>query len=131
MEPQLPQAGHRSSSRLASFRHAFAGWWYVLRSQRNAWIHAVASVAVIALGVWLRLERLAWAILVLTIALVWVAEFVNTAFEALVDLLSPDVHPLAKVCKDVAAAAVLIAALAAVVIGLVILGPPLWLRLSG
>jgi diacylglycerol kinase len=102
----------------------------VLRSQRNAWIHAVASAAVVALGLWLRLDWTAWAILVLTIALVWVAEFMNTAFEALVDLLSPNVHPLAKVCKDVAAAAVLIAALAAVVIGLVLLGPPLWLRLT-
>jgi diacylglycerol kinase len=61
---------------------------------------------------------------------VWVAEFVNTAFEALVDLLSPNLHPLAKVGKDVAAAAVLIAALASVVIGLLILGPPLWARLA-
>jgi diacylglycerol kinase len=62
----------------------------------------------------------------LTVGLVWVAEFVNTSVEAVVDLLSPDIHPLAKVAKDVAAAAVLIAALAAVVIGLLILGPPLW-----
>jgi diacylglycerol kinase len=130
MKPDLPQAGHRAPSRLASFRHAFAGWWYVLRTQRNAWIHAVASVAVLAVGLWLDLGRVEWAILVLTIALVWVAEFVNTAFEALVDLLSPNLHPLAKVGKDVAAAAVLIAALASVVIGLLILGPPLWARLA-
>jgi diacylglycerol kinase (ATP) len=130
MKPDLPQAGHRACSRLASFRYAFAGWWYVLRTQRNAWIHALASVAVFVAGFWLDLARTEWAILLLTIALVWVAEFVNTAFEAVVDLLSPSIHPLAKVGKDAAAAAVLIAALAAVVIGLLILGPPLWTRLA-
>jgi diacylglycerol kinase (ATP) len=121
----------RAASRLASFRHAFAGWWYVLRSQRNAWIHAVASVVVFGMGFWLGLERFDWAVLLLTVALVWVAEFVNTAVEAVVDLLSPDIHPLAKAGKDVAAAAVLIAALAAVGVGLLLLGPPLWARLVG
>jgi diacylglycerol kinase len=129
-ESDLPQAGHRARSRLASFRYAFAGWWYVLRSQRNAWIHAVASIAVFVFALWLGLGSVEWAILVLTVALVWVAEFVNTAVEAVVDLLAPNIHPLAKVSKDVAAAAVLIAALAAVVIGLLLLGPPLWMRLA-
>ena len=130
MKPDPNMASRRAISRLASFRHAFAGWWYVLRSQRNAWIHAVASIAVFALALWLGLGRVEWSILLLTVALVWVAEFVNTSVEAVVDLLSPDIHPLAKVAKDVAAAAVLIAALAAVVIGLLILGPPLWARLA-
>ncbi|HWG44251.1 MAG TPA: diacylglycerol kinase family protein [Gemmataceae bacterium] len=130
MKTPLPEAGRRAASRLASFRHAFAGWWFVLRTQRNAWIHAVASVAVLAVGLWLELGRIEWAILALTIALVWVAEFVNTAVEAVVDLLSPNIHPLAKVAKDVAAAAVLIAALTAIVVGLLILGPPLWARLK-
>ncbi len=118
------------SSRLASFRHAFAGWWYMLRTQRNAWIHAVISTAVFALGLWLGLGRLEWAILVLTVGLVWMAEFVNTALEAVVDLASADLHPLAKVGKDVAAAAVLVGAGTAVLVGLLILGPPLWARLS-
>ncbi len=125
VKPDPDKASRRANSRLASFRHAFAGWWYVLRSQHNAWIHAVASVAVFVLALWLGLGRVEWAILLLTVGLVWVAEFVNTSVEAVVDLLSPDIHPLAKVAKDVAAAAVLIAALAAVVIGLLILGPPL------
>jgi diacylglycerol kinase len=129
MESPPPEVGKRAASRLASFRYAFAGWWYVLRTQRNARIHAVASVAVFLVGFWLELGRIDWVILVLTVAVVWVAEFTNTAVEALVDLLSPHIHPLAKVAKDVAAAAVLIAALAAVVIGILILGPPLWSRL--
>ncbi len=117
-------------SRLASFRHAFAGWWYMLRTQRNAWIHAVLSTLVFACGLWLGLGRLEWAMIVFAVALVWMAEFVNTALEAVVDLASPDLHPLAKVGKDVAAAAVLVGAATAVLIGLLILGPPLWARLS-
>ena len=120
----------RAISRLAAFRHAFAGWWYMLRTQRNAWIHAVISTAVFALGLWLGLGRLEWALLVLTIGLVWMAEFVNTSLEAVVDLASPNLHPLAKVGKDVAAAAVLVGSLTAVLVGLLILGPPLWARLS-
>lgn len=67
-----------------------------------------------------------WAVLLLTIALVWTAEFINTALEAVVDLASPQHHPLAKVGKDVGAAAVLIAALTSILVGLLILGPPLW-----
>ena len=130
MKPDPPEAGRRSPSRLASFRYAFAGWWYVLRTQRNAWIHAVAAVAVFAIALWLDVGRIEWALLLLTVAVVWVGEFVNTAFEAVIDLLSPDIHPLAKTGKDVAAASVLIAALAAVGVGLLILGPPLWARLT-
>lgn len=120
----------RATSRLASFRHASAGWWHMLRTQRNAWIHAVISTLVFGLGLWLGLGRLEWAVLVLTIGLVWMAEFVNTALEAVVDLASPDLHPLARVGKDVAAAAVLVGACTAVVIGLLILGPPLWDRVG-
>jgi diacylglycerol kinase len=71
-----------------------------------------------------------WAVLILTIAMVWTAEFLNTALEAVVDLASPNRHPLAKVGKDVGAAAVLIAAMSAVIIGLIILGPPLYARLT-
>ncbi len=117
-------------SRLRSFGHAFRGWWYVLRTQHNAWIHAVAAVGVFIAALWLGLPARDWAVLILTVTMVFAAEFVNTAIEAVVDLASPVHHPLAKVGKDVGAAAVLIAALAAVLIGLLILGPPLWARLS-
>jgi diacylglycerol kinase len=102
----------------------------MLRTQRNAWIHAVLSTLVFVLGLWLGLGRLEWAIIVLTIGLVWMAEFVNTALEAVVDLASPDLHPLARVGKDVAAAAVLVGAGTAVLVGLLVLGPPLVARLS-
>lgn len=112
-------------SRLQSFRHAFHGWGYVLRTQKNAWIHAFVSSLVILLGLWLALPARDWAMLILVMAMVWSAEFFNTSIEAVVDLASPTHHPLAKVGKDVGAAAVLIAALAAALVGLLLLGPPL------
>jgi diacylglycerol kinase (ATP) len=117
-------------SRLASFRHAFRGWWYVLRTQHNTWIHASVTAVVTIIGLWLGLPARDWAVLILTIAMVFAAEFINTAIEAVVDLATQEHHPLAKIGKDVGAAAVLIAALAAVLVGLLILGPPLWVRLK-
>lgn len=117
-------------SRLLSFRYAFSGWWYVIRTQRNAWIHALVSIAVVLVCLWLNLPLRDWAVIIVAISIVWTAEFINTALEAIVDLASPQHHPLAKVGKDVGAAAVLIAAVASALIGLLIIGPPLWLRLS-
>lgn len=117
--------------RLLSFVYAFEGWWHVLRTQPNAWIHATISVVVFGLAFWLHLSRIEWAILLLTTILVWMAEFANTALEAVVDMTMPDYHPLAKIAKDVAAAAVLVGALGAVIVGLLIMGPPLWQRLFG
>ena len=117
-------------SRAHAFRCAFAGWWYVIRTQRNAWIHALFSIAVIIVSLWLELSRQDWALIIFAITLVWIAEFLNTALEAVVDLASPQQHPLAKVGKDVGAAAVLIAAGGSVLIGLLILGPPLWQKLT-
>jgi diacylglycerol kinase (ATP) len=117
-------------SRAKSFRYAFAGWWFVIRTQRNAWIHAVVSVAVILVSLWLQIVPRDWAVIVMAIALVWTAEFLNTALEAVVDLASPQQHYLARVGKDVGAAAVLIAAFSAALIGFLVLGPPLWNRLQ-
>jgi len=116
------------TSRITSFGHALRGWAYVLKTQHNAWIHSAVAIVVFTLGIWLRLSVPDWAILIITITIVFTAEFINTAIEAVVDLASPVHHPLAKVGKDVGAAAVLVAALAAVFIGLLILGPPLWAK---
>jgi len=111
-------------SRSRSFRYAFEGWWYVIRTQKNAWIHAVVSFIVVLLGLWLDLPQRDWAVIILAIAMVWGAEFFNTALEAIVDLASPEMNHLAKIGKDVGAAAVLIAAGASIIIGFLILGPP-------
>ncbi len=116
-------------SRLRSISFALSGWKYALHTQRNTWVHTAISLGVVGLAWWLELPRQDWAILLLTMALVWAAEFLNTALEALIDLVQPDEHPLAKTGKDVSAAAVLLTAIAAVSIGLLILGPPLWERL--
>lgn len=116
--------------RIRAFGYAFRGWWYVLRTQRNAWIHALVTTLAVLLAFWLGLPARDWAVLLVTIAMVWTAEFINTALEAVVDLASPQHHPLAKVGKDVGAAAVLIAALTSVLVGLLVLGPPLWARLQ-
>jgi diacylglycerol kinase (ATP) len=113
-------------SRTHAFRHAFRGWWYVIHTQRNAWIHAIVTTLVVIMAFWLQITMRDWAVLILTIAMVWTAEFINTALEAVVDLASPHHHPLAKVGKDVGAAAVLIAALTSILVGILILGPPLW-----
>jgi len=121
----------QSRSRIAAFRYAFAGLGYVIRTQRNAWLHAVATLLVIIVGTWLDIDRLDWAIMLLAIGLVWLAEFLNTALEAVVDLASPETHPMARVGKDVGAAAVLIAATAAAITGLLVLGPPLIDKLTG
>ena len=118
-------------SRAKSFQHAFAGLWHVLRTQHNAWIHAAASLLVVLVCAWLDLTRQEWALIVLAIVLVWTAEFLNTALEAVVDLASQHAqHELARVSKDVGAAAVLIAAAGSLVIGVLVLGPPLWQHIN-
>ena len=113
-----------------SFYFAFAGLFYLFRTQRNARIELVIGLIVCAFAWWLKVSRVEWAILVVMIAMVLILEGLNTALEAVVDLASPDLHPLAKTAKDVAAAMVLIAAIASVGVGLLILGPPLWRKLG-
>lgn len=116
------------TSRIQSFKYAFDGLGYVIRTQRNAWIHAVASLFVFILAFWLGVTAFEWAVLILSVGMVWMAEFINTAIETAVDLATADFHPNAKIGKDVGAAAVLIAASASAGIGIIILGPPLWMR---
>ena len=114
-----------------SFRYAFAGVGYLLRTQRNARIHVLFGTLACVLGAWLRIGRVEWALIAFTIALVIILEGLNTAVEAAIDLASPQVHPLAKAAKDLAAGMVLVAAIASVAVGLLVLGPPLWTRLFG
>ncbi len=117
------------AKRFKSFAYAFEGIGYVFRTQRNAQIHLVIIVLVLALAAWLEVSLLDVALIILTIGLVLGAEFLNTALEAAVDLASPGQHPLAKIAKDVGAGAVMLLAIIAVIIGLVLLGPPLLERL--
>ena len=111
------------SQRWQSVIWAWQGLRVLVAQEPNARIHAVATFAVICLGWWLDLGRLDWALLTVAIALVWVTEAINTAIESVVDLCSPDIHPLAKRAKDVAAGAVLLASMFAVILGTMVLVP--------
>jgi diacylglycerol kinase len=112
-----------------SLRHAVDGLVYTLQTQRNARIHLGIAALVATGAVWLVIDIRGWCLLALTIGGVWTAELFNTAIEAAVDLLSPDYHERAKIAKDVAAGAVLVMSLTAIIVGLCVLGPPLWVRL--
>ena len=112
-----------------SVAHAWSGLVYMFLTQRNARWHLVAALAAIALATWLKIDSTRWAILLLTIGAVCAGETINTTVEALVDLLSPEWHERAKVAKDVSAGAVLLLAVTAIAVGLIVLGPPLWMRL--
>lgn len=119
-----------STSRLKSLRYALAGWLYMLRYQKNTRIQGLASILVFLVGLWLGLQPHDWAVLVVVITMNWMAEFVNAALEAAVNLASPNLHPMARVGKDVGAAAVLLTTVAAVLVGALVLGPPLLARLE-
>jgi diacylglycerol kinase len=124
--PQSVGRVGRAVNLLASFGYAFAGLGYLLRSQRNAQIHLVLGAIAVALGLALGIARWEWVALALTCALVLIAEGINTAVEAAVDLASPGYHPLAKVAKDVAAGTVLLAAIFAIIVGCLLFLPHLW-----
>lgn len=109
--------------RIKSFGFAFAGLAAMLRTQHNAWIHLASTIVVVSGGLWFGLSRDEWIWLVLAIVAVWTAEALNTAFELLCDVASPEFHPLVKQAKDVAAAAVLITAFGATIVGLLVFAP--------
>jgi len=98
----------------------------MLRTQPNAWFQIGIWVVVTAVGLTLGLTTAEWCAAVLAMALVWVTEALNTAIEDVVDLASPERHPLAGRAKDVAAGAVVVAVVASGIIGLIIFGPRLW-----
>jgi diacylglycerol kinase (ATP) len=111
------------TGRIRSFKYAFVGIWTMLKSQKNAWVHAFATVTVVTVGFVLGISPAEWCWLVLAIIAVWMAEALNTAIEYLADVASPEFHPLVKKAKDVAAGAVLISAIGAIIIGIIIIGP--------
>ena len=111
------------TGRTRSFGHAIRGVIYVTRSQKNAWIHAAATVIVIAAGIWAKLSPGEWCWLIAAIAAVWAVEAMNTAIELLCDVAHPDFHPMIGRAKDAAAGAVLIVAIAAAAVGMCVLWP--------
>lgn len=122
---EAPPEPGRAGTLARSFRYAFAGLFYVVRSQRNFRIHLAAALVAAALALALGFTPVEWAVLATIITLVMTLEMVNTVVEAAVDLASPAYHPLAKIAKDVAAGAVLLTAIGAVVVGLFLFVPHL------
>lgn len=111
------------TGRLRSVRYAMEGIRLMLASQHNAWVHFAATLSVVAAGLVLGIERFEWCWVVAACVAVWTAEALNTAFEFLCDVASPEFHPEVKKAKDVAAGAVLFAALGAIAIGAAVFGP--------
>jgi diacylglycerol kinase len=123
--PTAAPSGPARATFLRSFIYAWNGITYALRTQRNARVHLALALCALILGVALRISALEFALIFLAIMAVLVAELFNTVAEALVDLVTREYHPLARVAKDVAAGAVLLCAMFAVVIALLVFGPHL------
>ena len=117
--------------RVRSFRHALLGLLFVLRSQHNAWLHALATALALVLGAvlyWTGVKDFTpgeWCALAVAITVVWVAEAFNTGLEVLADTVMSERHPVVKIAKDVAAGAVLVAAIGATIVGIILFLPPL------
>ncbi len=127
-QPQLPPKPYKSewAKFIAGFGHAFRGLWYALRTQTNMRVHLSIAMVAILMGILLHISTVEFAVIFVTIAIVFTAEMFNTVFELSIDLASPQYHPLAKIAKDMAAGAVLLSTILAVAVGLCVFGPHLW-----
>ncbi len=109
--------------RLHSFRHAWSGMFTLVRTQHNAWLHLIATVLVLALGIILGISRIDWALIAVAIALVWIAEALNTAIEFLADEVTEERRERIKYAKDIAAFGVVVSAITSTVVGLIVFVP--------
>lgn len=114
----------RERSWRLTFRHAWEGIVYAFRTQINMRVHVAATLLVGIMGYILHISAIDWLFVITAMALVLVAEMINTAIETTVDLISPEFHPLAKIAKDTAAGAVLMAAVFAVIVGCLVFYEP-------
>jgi diacylglycerol kinase (ATP) len=120
---QKPEKGQQGVGR--SFQHAYQGIVSAVRTQRNLRFHFFAGIGVLVAGLLVGVSELELAVLVLTIVVVFVVEMLNTALEFVVDLVTTEYHPLAKLAKDVSAGAVLVSSVGAVLVGLLVLADDL------
>ncbi|MEM9418476.1 MAG: diacylglycerol kinase family protein [Planctomycetota bacterium] len=114
------------ATRVASFRHAGRGIFFLFFRETHGKIHGVATLIAIATGLWLDLSLLEWALVSLAIGLVVASEAINTAIESLADAVHPDQHPLVGRAKDLSAGGVLLASITALAVGLCVFGPYFW-----
>lgn len=106
--------------RAKSFHHAGAGILRLVREERNAQIHLLATVVVAMAGAWMHLSVVEWCLVILAIVLVWAAEAMNSAIERVCDVVSREQHPMIGAAKDLAASAVLIVAIGALLVGVLL-----------
>lgn len=109
--------------RVRSFGYAFRGIYFLVRETPHAGLHLLATAVVIGLGIYCGISAVEWALAMLAMGLVWATEAVNTALETLADRVSTERHPLTGKAKDLAAGAVLLAAIFAVAVGLFVFLP--------
>lgn len=107
------------------FTFAFAGLREALKTERNLRIHLIACLCTIILGFFLKLSNMEWIVLLLTVCIVITLELVNSVIEKIIDYVKPEIHPEAKVIKDIGAGTVLVAAIIAAIIGVLLFGPKL------
>ena len=120
-----------SPDRLQSMRNSLAGLWFMIRHEQSIQILSVYTIAVIGIALWVQLNRLSFAVLLIPIGMIWVTECINTALEATVDLAMAEVHPLAKVAKDVGSAATFLSSVFSAIVTVLLLGTPLLERVIG
>lgn len=113
----------KNKNLLISFKHAFVGIFSAFKTEKNLKIHSLATILVILLGIYFKITKLEWLACILTISQVIVSELINTAIEESVNLASPGYNETAKIAKDVAAGAVLFAALISIIVGIIIFLP--------
>lgn len=122
----------RSLNRLVkSFTYAFDGLKYAFKYEQNILVHTLATISVIIAGIFFKISPIEWLVLVLIIGLVIATELINTSIEATIDLVTKEIHPLAKIAKDTAAAAVLVFGLTAIIIGCIIFLPKILILIGG
>jgi diacylglycerol kinase (ATP) len=123
IDPDRYSATSSNPDRLASFKYAIAGLIYMFHREQSIKLLSAVTVVILLLLLWLPVGSVAAALVLLSVGLVWMGEFLNSAVEAVVDLSTDDVHPLAKVAKDVAAAGVLVGSAIMLIVVILILGP--------
>ncbi|MAT44521.1 MAG: diacylglycerol kinase [Anaerolineaceae bacterium] len=111
------------TDRIRSFKPAFQGILFILRYEKNTWIHLFVTLVVTAFSILLKINSIEWLFIITAVFIVWFAEILNTAIEKTVDLITLEKNPQAKIIKDLSASFVLLSALYAVISGLVIFIP--------
>jgi len=124
----MPNNENRFSwgARAKSFGYAWSGLRIVLQKEHNTWIHLALTLLAVLFGILLHISRVEWTALLIVMALVWITEILNTCIEKIMDFVHPEYHPKVKIIKDMAAAAVLIMAIVAVIVGGLIFIPKLF-----